>query len=104
MLLESFVGEDRYQRVKLIRYFDKLFEMELKQFVGRSELEERVLFEIKKLEKIASKYMKVFNMPDNEAPNILKYKSKSALLFHHYRWVHDEMTFTNFKEIALVNF
>uniref|UniRef100_A0A915DX15 3'-5' exonuclease domain-containing protein n=1 Tax=Ditylenchus dipsaci TaxID=166011 RepID=A0A915DX15_9BILA len=100
-LMEAFIGEDIYRRKRLVVFLDKLVGMELKRFRGYTELEELVLQDIKKLEKNAVKYMKVFDIPDSFAPNVLDLRSREALLFHHHRFTKRETSEENYEETAL---
>lgn len=100
--MEQFVGDTFYRKRQLIAYFDKLIELDMKKFKGRNEAEEYMLADIKKVEKSATKYMKLYNIKDSEAPFVLRMRSRSALLFHHYRWQQKETTFTSFVDTAMV--
>lgn len=98
--MEAFIGEDVYRKKNMINFFDSLVLCELRRLKPNSDLEILVLKDLRKLEKTMVRYIKQFNEPD--PPNFLDLRYRSALLYHHYRWVQRVITLSNYEEMALV--
>lgn len=100
--MEKFVGSKSYRQRYLIKYLDKIIEFNFKRVRGRNEAEDFLISIIKRVERLTNDYIKSYNIPETEAPFLLRTRSRSALLFHHYRWKRNEITLTSYEEIALV--
>ncbi|KAI1716488.1 3'-5' exonuclease domain-containing protein [Ditylenchus destructor] len=99
-VLEEFIGPD-YRRKRFVMYMDKLIGMELKRYKGYTALEEEVLRDIKKLEKVTVRYMRIYQIADDIAPNLMDLRSRNALIFHQQQFEQKLSTQENYETTAL---
>lgn len=98
--MDDFIGDDLYRRKNLIKYFDSLILYELRKLKPKTEIENMILQEPKKLEKAISRYIKLYN--EEDTPNFLNYRYKNAVLFHHYLFEQSKVSLANYEDTIFV--
>lgn len=101
-LLKLFVGESNGRKKRLINYFDRLIGYKLGIYTENLSAIEKIIVEGKRLEKFTIRFLRENHFAEILIPNIMTLRCRESLLFHHYQWRKNEITFVNFEENAIV--
>lgn len=91
------------RKQQMLKFFDKIISMKLKGISeGKNQLETAMLGFIKRLEKTIARYIKLWEMPDEIAPNFVHLRDRNSLRYYHFQWQDGQINFECFVEIAIV--
>ncbi|KAI1724277.1 3'-5' exonuclease domain-containing protein [Ditylenchus destructor] len=100
-VLDEFLGTV-YRRKRFVMYMDKLIGMELKRYKGYTALEEELLQDVKKLEKVTVRYMRIHHISDDVAPSLMDLRARNYLIFNQQQFEQKLSTQENFETTALI--